>query len=140
MFEEHLDSLPHGREFRFVDVIDILVHGKSAVGRYFVRGDENFFLGHFPGMPIMPGVILVEAVAQLAGIIIQSDPDQPRLDDLRLCSIRNVKISGTAIPGDELLISAGEITRFDNLVQARGEVKVSGKTVISAVIALSGNA
>ena len=86
----------------------------------------------------MPGVILVEAVAQLAGIIIQSDPDQPRLDDLRLCSIRNVKISGSAIPGDELLISAGEITRFDNLVQARGEVKVSGKTVISAVIALSG--
>ena len=98
MFEEHLDSLPHGREFRFVDVIDILVHGKSAVGRYSVRGDENFFLGHFPGMPIMPGVILVEAVAQLAGIIIQSDPDQPRLDDLRLCSIRNVKISGSGNP------------------------------------------
>ena len=139
MFEEHLDNLPHGPEFRFVDVVDELVNGISAVGRYSVRGDEHFILGHFPGMPIMPGVILVEAVAQLAGIAIQSDHEIPKLHDLRLCAMRNVKITGTAVPGEELLISASVIARMENLVQAEGMVKVSKKTILSAVITLSGS-
>jgi 3-hydroxyacyl-[acyl-carrier-protein] dehydratase len=139
MFEEHLNNLPHGPEFRFVDAIDELVNGISAVGRYSVRGDENFFLGHFPGMPIMPGVILVEAVAQLAGIAIQSDQKIPKLNDLRLCAMRNVKVTGTAVPGEELLISARVIARMENLVQAEGMVKVSNKTILSAVITLSGS-
>ena len=102
-------------------------------------GMRIFFLGHFPGMPIMPGVILVEAVAQLAGIAIQSDHNNPELQNLRLCAIRNVKISGTAIPGEELLISASVIARMENLVQATGVVKVSQKTILSAVITLGGS-
>ncbi len=139
MFEDHLTNLPHGREFRFIDHIDELVHGKSAEGRYSVRGDEDFFLGHFPGMPILPGVIIVESVAQLAGIVAQSDPDKPPLDNLRLCAIRHAKITGTATPGQELLVSVRGISRLGNLVQAAGEVKVSGKTILKTVVALSGN-
>lgn len=139
MFEEHLKKLPHGREFRFVDVIDELVCGVSAVGRYSVRGDEDFFSAHFPGMPMMPGVILVEAVAQLAGITIQSDAEQPPLHDLRLCAMRNVKISGTAVPGEELLISVNVIGRMENLAQAEGVINVSERTVLRAVITLSGH-
>ncbi len=138
MFEEHLERLPHGREFRFIDHIDELIHGKAATGRYLIRGDEGFLNGHFPEMPILPGVILVESVAQLAGIVVQSDPHKPALNDLRLCAIRHAKITGTAIPGEELSISAGEISRLDNLAQASGEVKVGGKTILRTVITLSG--
>ena len=134
-----LTSLPHGREFRFIDTVDELAVGETAAGRYTVRGDENFLAGHFPGMPIMPGVILVEAVAQLAGIVIQTDPKSPPLKDLRLCAIRNVKIFGTAIPGDQLEINVRLIRRLGNMCQAKGDVKVDGKTILDAVVALSGN-
>ena len=134
-----LSFLPHGREFRFVDTLEKLVAGNSAVGKYTVRGDEDFLAGHFPGMPMMPGVILVEAVAQLAGIVIQSDLEIPPLKDLRLCAMHNVKISGTAMPGDVLEIRARLTGRLGNLVQAQGEVQVAGRTVLDAVIALSGS-
>ena len=139
MFENHLINLPHGREFRFIDYIDQLEHGKSAEGRYSIRGDENFLLGHFPDAPIFPGVILVESVAQLAGIVAKSDPDKPPLNDLRLCAIRNAKITGAATPGQELLVKVGGISRLGNRVQATGEVKVSRKTILKTVITLSGN-
>ena len=64
-------SLPHGQEFRFVDRVIALVPGVSGEGEYTVRGDEPFLRGHFPGDPLMPGVLLIEAAAQLAGIVAQ---------------------------------------------------------------------
>ncbi|MFA6547132.1 MAG: beta-hydroxyacyl-ACP dehydratase, partial [Limisphaerales bacterium] len=70
-----LAFLPHGPEFRFVDRLTVLEPGVRGEGEYTVRGDEPFLRGHFPGDPMMPGVLLVEAAAQLAGIVAQSDPN-----------------------------------------------------------------
>src|ERR1043166_6075088 len=72
-----LAHLPHGPEFRFLDKLTALVPGQSGAGEYTLRGDENFLRGHFPGAPLMPGVLLVEAAAQLAGVVAQSDPSIP---------------------------------------------------------------
>src|SRR4051794_16595611 len=94
-----LSLLPHGPEFRFIDQLLQLQRGKSGAAEYRVRGDEPFLRGHFPGTPIFPGVLLVEAAAQLAGVIAQSDPDIAPLPGLKLTAIRGAKILGTAMPG-----------------------------------------
>src|SRR6516164_7873958 len=93
-----LRSLPHGPEFRFLDRLVSLEPGKSGVGEYKVRGDEPFLPGHFPGEALFPGVLLVEAAAQLAGTVAQSDPAMEQLKDLKLTALRAVKFLGTAKP------------------------------------------
>src|SRR2546429_5746961 len=91
-FSKALARLPHGPEFRFLDRLLSLEPGKSGAGEYAVRGDEPFLRGHFPGRPMMPGVLLVEAAAQLAGVVRQSDPAIPRLPRLRLTPVPGPKI------------------------------------------------
>ncbi len=133
-----LASLPHGQSFRFVDEVTELDPGTRAEGLYHVRGDEAFLEGHFPGHPIMPGVILVEAVAQLAGIAAQSGSDFETLENVRLAAIRQAKIKGTAQPGDSLHLKATVTGRMDGLIQAQGTIQVNGAEILSAMIVLSG--
>ena len=102
--QEALNLLPHGPEFRFVDRLLSLTPGRKGVGEYLVRGDEPALCGHFPGEPIFPGVLLVEAAVQLAGVVAQSDPAIPPLQGLKLAALRTVKILGTARPGEVLRI------------------------------------
>ena len=101
-----LSLLPHGEGFRFIDELISLDPGKSAAAIYRVKGDEFFFHGHFPGNPIVPGVILIEALAQLGGVLAQSDPQIAVLENLKLTAVKQAKILGSAKPGAELLIRA----------------------------------
>jgi 3-hydroxyacyl-[acyl-carrier-protein] dehydratase len=133
-----LAALPHGPSFRFIDELVALDPGRSGAGRYRVRGDEAFLSGHFPGAPIMPGVILIEAVAQLAGVVAQSDPTVPALDDLRLAAVRAAKITGTAAPGETLELTAEITGRLGPLVQALGSVTAAGRPLLATQIVLSG--
>jgi 3-hydroxyacyl-[acyl-carrier-protein] dehydratase len=135
---EALDSLPHGPEFRFVDRLSKLEPGKSGIGDYTVRGDEPFLKGHFPGQPIMPGVLLVEAAAQLAGTVAQSDPIIPPMTGVKLTAMRGIKILGTARPGETIRIEASILSRLGNLVQAQVSAKVNGQTVMQGELTLSG--
>ena len=107
-----LAALPHGPEFRFLDQVTALDPGRSGSGEYRVRGDEEFLRGHFPGDPLLPGVLLVEIAAQLAGVVAQSDPGVPPLPDLRLTAIRQAKILGAVRPGERVLVSARVVGRF----------------------------
>lgn len=134
-----LASLPHGPEFRFVDELTALEPGVSATGRYRLRGTEAFLAGHFPGQPIMPAVLLVEAIAQMAGIAAQSDPVIGALKNLRLTAIRSVKVMGAIEPGQTIEISASIQGRLGGLIQGQGRITVDGKALAEGQITLSGS-
>jgi len=136
--QEALKSLPHGLEFRFVDRMVSLVPGQQGVGEYRVRGDEPFLRAHLPGDPLLPGVLLIEAAAQLAGVVAQNDPHIPPLPGLKLTALRAVKILGTARPGETVRIEARVTGRLGSLVQAQASAFVSGTKVLSADLTLSG--
>lgn len=133
-----LAALPHGPEFRFVDELTELESGKQGRGTYRIKGDEPFLAGHFPGQPMMPGVILIEAIAQLGGVVAQSDPALAPLRDLRLTAVRAAKILGAAVPGQRLEISAMVEGRLGGLVQISGEVRVDELQLATAKVTLSG--
>ncbi|HEX3798769.1 MAG TPA: 3-hydroxyacyl-ACP dehydratase FabZ family protein [Verrucomicrobiae bacterium] len=135
-----LRRLPHGAEFRFVDRVTYLEPGRQGEGEYRVLGDEHFLRGHFPGEPLFPGVLLIEAAAQLAGVIAQSDPTIPPLANLKLTAMRAVKILGSAHPGETLQLQAQITGRLGNLVQASAQIFVMGNTVMSGELTLSGDA
>ncbi len=138
MLESALRALPHGPEFRFSDRMISLTPGKEGVGEYRVRGDEPFLRGHFPGEPIFPGVLLVEAAAQLAGIVAQSDPSIPPLRNLKLAALSAVKIPGTLYPGETMRIQAAIVGRLAGLVQARAQIHVQDRLVLTAGLTLAG--
>lgn len=136
--EKALSCLPHGPEFRFVDFLKELQPGTRAVGGYRLRGDEHFLAGHFPALPIMPAVLMVEALAQVAGVAAQTDPEIPALADMRLTAMRAIKVLGAAAPGDEMVIEAEVQGRMGGLVQASGTVKVGDQVLVQGQVTLSG--
>lgn len=133
-----LEGLPHGPEFRFIDRLTALVPGKSGAGEYRVRGDEPFLKGHFPGYPLMPGVLLLEAAAQLSGVVAQCDPEHEPLAGLKLTALRAVKILGSAQPGQVVRLEARIEGRMGRLIQASATAQVDRTLVLQASITLSG--
>ena len=132
-------SLPHGPEFRFVDRMISLTPGKTGVGEYHIRGDEYYLRGHLPGEPILPGVLLVEAAAQVAGLVAQEDPVNPTWPKLKLAALRGVKILGSVHPGQTLRIEASITGVLDSVIQAHVSAFVENEKVLAADLSLSGN-
>src|SRR5665213_159133 len=132
-------SLPHGPEFRFVDRVVSLTPGVRGVGEYKVRGDEYYLRGHLPGEPILPGVLLVEAGAQVAGMVAQEDPANPHWPRMKLTALRAVKILGSARPGDTLQIEAAITGHLGSLIQAEVTAFIGETKVLSAELTLSGS-
>ncbi|MFN4806698.1 MAG: 3-hydroxyacyl-ACP dehydratase FabZ family protein [Akkermansiaceae bacterium] len=137
-YNQELRSLPHGPEFRFVEQMTALIPGVSGSATYLISGEEPFLKGHFPENPLWPGVIMIEAIAQLGGVIAQSDPAHEKLADLRLTSVKNAKILGTTSPGTLLTIEATVEGRMRNLIQIRGTVSAAESVLAQATIMLSG--
>ena len=142
MMNDPLDNalklLPHGPEFRFIDRLLTLEPGKHGIGEYTVRAGEPFLRGHFPGRPLMPGVLLVEAAAQLAGIVAQSDPHLRPFSGLKLTALHGAKCLGGATPGEVIRVEARLTGRLGNLVQAQASAQIDGRLVLQADLTLSG--
>ncbi|MFM1767694.1 MAG: hypothetical protein RJA22_223 [Verrucomicrobiota bacterium] len=135
-----LQQLPHGPEFRLLDRLLSLDPGRRGSGLYHVRGDESYLRGHFPGDPLMPGVLLVESAAQLAGVVAQSDPGLGVLPGLKLTAVRGAKILGAVRPGEDFEVEAEITGRLGGLVQARARGRVGGRVVLEVELTLSGGA
>jgi UDP-3-O-[3-hydroxymyristoyl] N-acetylglucosamine deacetylase/3-hydroxyacyl-[acyl-carrier-protein] dehydratase len=129
--EEIMKILPHRPPFLFVDKITFLEKGKHATGVKYLTMDDYFFKGHFPGRPVMPGVLIVEALAQVGGVMMLS-PEENRGKLAFFLSANNIKFRKTVVPGDELIldVEAGKIKSKTGQVYAKA--LVAGKVVAEA--------
>jgi len=98
---EPMDVLPHRPPFLFVTSVQSLEPGVSANGTWELTGDETFFAGHFPGRPTLPGVLMVEALAQLGGIAVLRDPRYAGKLPL-FGGIERARFRRQVVPGDTL--------------------------------------
>lgn len=123
--------LPHRYPFLLVDKIIQMEAGKRAVGVKNVTMNEHFFQGHFPGKPIMPGVLIIEALAQVGGVLMLS-PEEHRGKIAYFMSINNVKFRKPVVPGDVVFleVEAGKIKSRTG--QLNGRAVVDGKIVAEA--------
>ena len=138
--KEIMSVLPHAYPFLLVDRILEVEAGKRIVGIKNVTYNEPFFPGHFPGRPIMPGVLIVEAMAQTAGLLIlNSLPEEERTKPVFFLGIDNVRFRRPVIPGDQLRIEM-EVTKHRQSIWGfKGKVLVDGKVVAEGdVLTMSG--
>lgn len=120
--------LPHRYPFLLVDRIIEMQPGLKAIGIKNVTINEEFFQGHFPGQPIMPGVLIIEAIAQVAGLLAYCSGASVG-KSVYFMSIEKAKFRKPVIPGDQLRLEV-------NILQHRGDVwKFSGKAVVEEKIA-----
>jgi UDP-3-O-[3-hydroxymyristoyl] N-acetylglucosamine deacetylase/3-hydroxyacyl-[acyl-carrier-protein] dehydratase len=123
--------IPHRYPFLLVDRILEIESGKRAVAIKNVTANEAFFQGHFPARPVMPGVLMVEAMAQVAGVIVLSNPELAGKLAFFM-SVDGVKFRKVVEPGDQVVMEV-EITKARSRVaQARGVCKVDGEIVCEA--------
>ena len=127
-----MKTLPHRYPFLLVDrIIEINEAEKKIVGIKNVTINEPFFQGHFPGHPIMPGVLIVEAMAQVAGVGALTIPGN--IGKLAyFLSINNVKFRKPVVPGDTLRIEAEMLKAKRTIMQARAVAKVNDEVVTEA--------
>jgi 3-hydroxyacyl-[acyl-carrier-protein] dehydratase len=120
--------LPHRYPFLLVDKIIEIIPGTKAVGIKNVTFNEEFFQGHFPGYPIMPGVLIIEALAQVAGILAFHSGATPG-KSVYFMSIEKAKFRKPVVPGDQLKLET-------NVLQHRGNVwKFSGNAIVEDRVA-----
>jgi len=126
------EVLPHRYPFLLVDKIIEFVPGKKAVGIKKVTVNEEFFNGHFPLRPIMPGVLQVEAMAQVGGMVCLQEPVTDGKGDFFFAGVNNVKWRRPVVPGDTLVMEM-ELTAFKprfGLVKMKGQCYVDGQKVV----------
>lgn len=103
MTEDLVGLLPHRPPFRFVDAVDACTPGASTLARYRVTGEEDFLAGHFPGNPVLPGVIQLEALAQAGAIAVLAD-ERFRHRLPLFGGVEKVRFRRLVRPGDELVL------------------------------------
>ena len=135
--EEILGLLPHRFPFALIDRVIEHVPGKKAVALKNVTINEPQFQGHFPERPLMPGVLIVESMAQVGGVIVTQMPDLPK-GLFVFAGINNVKFRRPVVPGDQLVITCELLSiKRKRFGKVKGEAHVDGKLVCSGELMFS---
>ena len=124
--DEILQILPHRYPFLLVDRILELEPGKRVVGIKNVTYNEEFFQGHFPGNPVMPGVLIIEAMAQVAGVGLMNSIPESERRLLYLTGVDRCKFRRPVVPGDQLRIEAEIVSVKTRLAKCRARATVEG--------------
>ena len=128
-----MDFLPHRYPFILVDRILDLVPGEKITALKNVTINEPFFQGHFPTYPIMPGVLIVEAMAQAAGVLaLESMPAEKRGAPVFFMGLDKVKFRKPVVPGDQLILEVQIIKFRSKVVKASGKAFVEDNIVAEA--------
>ena len=122
--------IPHRSPFLFIDECEILEKGKRGVASRVFKDDEYFFQGHFPDNPIVPGVIIVEALAQTAGIIVSENLTEYDKKSVLFMSVNKAKFRKPVIPNDKIIFEVKFMNNVKNVykflgIASKENIKVS---------------
>ena len=127
------DILPHRYPLLLVDRI-LEIEEKRIVGLKNVTATEPHFQGHFPDFPVMPGVLIVECMAQTAGVLVLSQIPDRKNKVVLLTTIEGAKFRKPVIPGDQLRVEMTVISRRSNVAKMRGEARVNNEIVAECTV------
>ncbi len=130
--EEIMKLLPHRYPFLLLDRLEIEIPGEKGMGLKNVTMNEEFFQGHFPNNPVMPGVLQVEAMAQTAGAIVAAAASGEKTPDVLFMSIDGVKFRKPVKPGDQLKMHVEKVQSRRNVYVFKGKTMVDDKVVSEA--------
>ncbi len=126
-----MEIIPHRQPFLLIDAIEELEPGVRAVAKKCVSYNEPYFAGHFPGDPVMPGVLIIEAMAQTGAAAILSRPEN-KGKTAYFAGINNAKFKRKVVPGDVLILELEIIKEKGPIGIGKGTAKVDGKPVAFA--------
>ncbi len=130
-----LTMIPHRYPFLLIDRLVDVRHDHSATGIKNVSVNEPFFEGHFPGHPVMPGVLIIESMAQTAaGLVISTLGPRETIPLVYFMSVENAKFRKPVTPGDQLRIEVAKDRRRGNVWKFAGTARVDGAVVAEAII------
>ena len=129
--KEIMEIIPHRQPFMLIDTIEELEEGKRVVAKKCVSYNEPFFTGHFPQEPVMPGVLIVEALAQTGAVAILSQPEF-KGKTAYFAAINNAKFKGKVVPGDVLTLETEIIKIKGPIGVGAAKAYVDGKLVTTA--------
>jgi len=129
---EIMKLLPHRYPMLLVDRILEFEDGKRIVGLKNVSANEQFFQGHFPGNPVMPGVLIVEAMAQCCAVLFLKDIEERDKKLFLFGGVDKARFRKPVIPGDQLIMECTVLQKRASTVRMRGEAKVDGVIVAEA--------
>ncbi len=129
--KEIMEIIPHRQPFMLLDTIEELTPGIKAVAKKCVSYNEPFFQGHFPTEPVMPGVLIIEALAQAGAVAILS-LEENKGKTAYFAAIQSAKFKKKVVPGDVLLLETEIIKSKGSIGIGRATATVEGKTVVQA--------
>ncbi|MFW5499208.1 MULTISPECIES: 3-hydroxyacyl-ACP dehydratase FabZ [unclassified Maridesulfovibrio] len=131
-----MGMLPHRYPFLLVDRVEEITPGESIRAYKNVTMNEPFFQGHFPGLPVMPGVLIVEALAQAGGIIVLSTDEVDTEDKVFLFTgINKLKFRRPVVPGDKLVLEINDVKRKMNIWKMKCVATVDGEIAAQGEVA-----